>query len=67
MKHAKDMDLRDMLDEVAFELSGYESEMGTKQSFNYDVSVFIKQLILGSYVCLLGETFLQEVVLQSRH
>jgi len=44
MKHAKDMDLRDMLDEVAFELSGYESEMGTKQSFNYDVRHFYKKL-----------------------
>ena len=38
MEHAKDMDLRDMLDEVGLVLSRYESEMGTKQSFAYEVS-----------------------------
>ena len=38
MENAKDMNLRDMLDEVGLVLSRYESEMGTKQSFNYDVS-----------------------------
>ena len=44
MEHAKDMNLRDMLDEVGLVLSRYESEMGTKQSFNYDVSVFFHSL-----------------------
>ena len=44
MEHAKDMNLRDMLDEVGLELSRYESEMGTKQSFNYDVRHFYKKL-----------------------
>ena len=38
MEQAKDTNLRDMLDEVGLVLSRYESEMGTKQSFNYDVS-----------------------------
>ena len=45
MEHAKDMNLRDMLDEVGLVLSRYESEMGTKQSFNYDVSCFFSFLI----------------------
>ena len=45
MEHAKDMNLRDMLDEVVLVLSMYESEMGTKQSFNYDVSCFFSFLI----------------------
>merc|ERR1719233_1172247 len=44
MDHAKDMNLRDMLDEVGLVLSRYESEMGTKQSFNYDVRHFYKKL-----------------------
>ena len=44
MENAKDMNLRDMLDEVGLVLSRYESEIGTKQSFNYDVS-FYKYLI----------------------
>ena len=39
MDHAKDMNLRDMLDEVGLVLSRYESEIGTKQSFNYDVNI----------------------------
>ena len=38
MEQAKDTNLRDMLDEVGLVLSRYESEMGTKQSFSYDVS-----------------------------
>ena len=38
MEHAKDMDLRDLLDEAAFILKSYESETGTKQSFSYEVS-----------------------------
>ena len=38
MEHAKDMDLRDLLDEAAFILKSYESEAGTKQSFSYEVS-----------------------------
>ena len=37
MENAKDMDLRDMLDETARELREYESEVGTKQSFGYEV------------------------------
>ena len=37
MEHAKDMDLRDLLDEAAFILKGYESEAGAKQSFSYEV------------------------------
>ena len=38
MENAKDMNLRDMLDEVGLVLSKYESEQGRKQSFNYDVN-----------------------------
>jgi len=44
MENAKDMNLRDMLDEVGLVLSRYESEIGTKQSFNYDVRHFYKKL-----------------------
>ena len=44
MEHAKDLDLRDLLDEAAFILKSYESEAGTKQSFSYEVKV--------SYECL---------------
>ena len=39
MENAKDMDLRDMLDETARELREYESEVGTKQSFGYEVII----------------------------
>ena len=39
MENAKDMDLRDMLDETARELREYESEVGTKQSFGYEVNI----------------------------
>ena len=39
MKHAHDMDLRDMLDETARMLGGYETEAGTKQSFGYEVQL----------------------------
>ena len=42
MEHAKDMDLRDLLDEAAFILKSYESEAGTKQSFSYEVKVSYK-------------------------
>ena len=39
MKKASTTSLRDMLDEVALDLkNNYTSELGTKQSFNYDVS-----------------------------
>ena len=39
MEKACDTPLRDMLDEVALDLkNNYVSEVGTKQSFNYDVS-----------------------------
>ena len=47
MKHAHDMDLRDMLDETARMLGGYETEAGTKQSFGYEVQlVYISVNIL---------------------
>ena len=39
MEKAKDTDVRDMLDEVGKELRQYESEMGTKQSFTYEVHI----------------------------
>ena len=42
MKHAHDMDLRDMLDETARMLGGYETEAGTKQSFGYEVHLTFK-------------------------
>ncbi len=32
MEHAKDMNIREMLDEVSEEMRHYESEYGTKQS-----------------------------------
>ena len=39
MERACDTPLRDMLDIVALDLkNNYISEVGTKQSFNYDVS-----------------------------
>ena len=38
MEHAKDMELREILDEAAFILKNYESEKGTKQSFSHEVS-----------------------------
>ena len=57
MENAKDMNLRDMLDEVGLVLSRYESEMGTKQSFNYDVSwIWLPKLLFS--VHFLGKTLL---------
>jgi caspase-like apoptosis-related cysteine protease len=44
MEMAADTDLRDMLDVVGEKLKGYESEMGTKQSFAYEVRHFYKKL-----------------------
>ena len=44
MEMAVDTDLRDMLDVVAERLSNYESEMGTKQTFAYEVRHFYKKL-----------------------
>ena len=66
MEHAKDMDLRDLLDEAAFILKGYESEAGTKQSFSYEVSEtkVDKKVLMKNNVS--GETFLQETLLQPR-
>ena len=45
MERACDTPLRDMLDQVALDLkNNYVSEVGTKQSFNYDVSIeFIRK------------------------
>ena len=45
MENAKDMNLRDMLDEVGLELRKYQSERGTKQSFDYHVSFIYENLI----------------------
>jgi len=44
MEMSVEMDLRDMLDVVAERLEKYESEMGTKQSFAYEVRHFYKKL-----------------------
>jgi len=44
MQFAADTDLRDMLDIVAERLKNYESEMGTKQTFAYEVRHFYKKL-----------------------
>ena len=44
MNHACDMDLREMLDEVARRLRGYESESGTKQSCSYENRHFYNKL-----------------------
>jgi len=44
MEMSVDFDLRDMLDIVAERLEKYESEMGTKQSFAYEVRHFYKKL-----------------------
>ena len=49
MKHAHDMDLRDMLDETARMLGGYETEAGTKQSFGYEVQLTNKFLHVSSH------------------
>ena len=40
MEKACTLSLRDLLDEVALDLKmNYTSELGTKQSFNYDVRI----------------------------
>jgi len=44
MEMSVELDLRDMLDIVAERLEKYESEMGTKQSFSYEVRHFYKKL-----------------------
>lgn len=44
MEFAANTDLRDMLDIVAERLKNYESEMGTKQTFAYEVRHFYKKL-----------------------
>jgi len=44
MEMSVNTDLRDMLDIVAERLEKYESEMGTKQSFAYEVRHFYKKL-----------------------
>lgn len=44
MEMSVELDLRDMLDIVAERLQKYESEMGTKQSFAYEVRHFYKKL-----------------------
>eukprot|EP00090_Calanus_glacialis_P013661 TRINITY_DN22315_c0_g1_i1.p1 TRINITY_DN22315_c0_g1~~TRINITY_DN22315_c0_g1_i1.p1 ORF type:complete len:416 (+),score=104.06 TRINITY_DN22315_c0_g1_i1:319-1566(+) len=44
MEMSVELDLRDMLDIVAERLEKYESEMGTKQSFAYEVRHFYKKL-----------------------
>ena len=64
MAHAKDMDLRDLLDEAAWIIKEYESESGTKQSFGYEVN-WILELQLSPSAGL-GEALLQEALLQPR-
>ena len=44
MENAKDMALRDMLDETARKLREYESEDGNEQSFLYEVDINIQIL-----------------------
>jgi len=44
MKQSCDTNLRDMLDEVARLLKKYQTEMGAKQSFKYEVIHFYKKL-----------------------
>ena len=44
MNHAREMDLREMLDEVARRLRGYESEQGFKQSCSYESRHFYNKL-----------------------
>ena len=44
MEQAHEMDIRDMLDEVCYQMSFYESECGTKQSSLYEVRHFYKKL-----------------------
>lgn len=44
MEMAAERDLRDMLDIVGQRLKNYESEVGTKQSFAYEVRHFYKKL-----------------------
>ena len=55
MKHACDMDLRDMLDETARMLGGYETEAGTKQSFGYEVQLTSKYLHVSSHLANLPQ------------
>ena len=58
MKHACDMDLRDMLDETARMLGGYETEAGTKQSFGYEVHLTYHSLY-GKYSKCLNQICLR--------
>jgi len=44
MNYAREMDLREMLDEVARRLRGYESEQGFKQSCSYESRHFYNKL-----------------------
>ena len=62
MEHAKDMDLRGMLDDVGHE----QNKIGKIQSFSYEVTV--NYFVLPTFVSfVLGEAFLQEVILQPWH
>jgi len=44
MDRACELEIREMLDQVAKRLKGYETERGTKQSFAYEVIHFYKKL-----------------------
>jgi len=51
MKQSCDTNLRDMLDEVARLLKKYQTEMGAKQSFKYEVRyVWMKSSFFKSYI-----------------
>lgn len=52
MNHAKDMDLRDMLDEVAKRLRDYESEQGFKQSCSYESRHFYNKLFFNPGIAI---------------
>merc|ERR1711915_795759 len=68
------MGLRDLLDEVGLILSKYESAMGTKQSFNYDVRHFYKKLYFNPGINIdekdqwihSGSTELNNIIAQER-
>ena len=56
MSRAKEMDLRDMLDETARMLREYESEERTVQSFGYEVNQ--SKLSHAQHDEILGQTLL---------
>ena len=65
MKHAADMDIKELMDEVSHEMRNYESEFGTKQSCSYEVRHFYKKLYFNPGICFDQNPFPCPSVLKS--